>query len=134
MNPNLSEGLVALSCPTVCDPIDCSLPGSSVHGILQAKILEWIAMPSSRAYSQPGIEPRSSTLQADSLPSEPPGKPSFSSLTKKKRNQSLPAYTGSYHSPLFPSTSSITILSATKVLVLFHILILIYFRLIKIHI
>ena len=35
-------------CPTLCDPVDCSLPGSSVHGILQAIILEWVAMPSSR--------------------------------------------------------------------------------------
>ena len=33
------------SCPTLCDPVDCSLPGSSVHGILQAKILEWAANP-----------------------------------------------------------------------------------------
>ena len=40
--------LVTQSCPTLCDPMDCSLPGSSVHGILQARILEWIAMPSSR--------------------------------------------------------------------------------------
>ena len=40
------------SCPTLCDPIDCSPPGSSVHGHLQARILEWIAMP--RASSQPG--------------------------------------------------------------------------------
>ena len=38
---------------TLCDPIDCSLPGSSVHGILQARILEWYAMPSSRRSSQP---------------------------------------------------------------------------------
>ena len=35
------------SCPTLCDPIDCSLPGSSVHEILQAGILQWVAMPSS---------------------------------------------------------------------------------------
>ena len=35
------------SCPTLCNPMDCSPPGSSVHGILQARILEWIAMPSS---------------------------------------------------------------------------------------
>ena len=55
--------------------MDCYPPGSSVHGILQARILEWVAMPSSRGSSQPGIEPRSPTLQADSLPSEPPGKP-----------------------------------------------------------
>ena len=39
--------LVAQSCPTLCDPMDCSAPGSSVHGILQARILEWVAMPSS---------------------------------------------------------------------------------------
>ena len=38
---------------TLCDPMDCSLPGSSVSGILQARILEWVAMPFSRASSQP---------------------------------------------------------------------------------
>ena len=48
--------LVAQSCPTLCYPIDCSLPGSSVHGILQARILEWVAIPSSRGSSDPGIE------------------------------------------------------------------------------
>ena len=41
------------SCLTLCDPMDCSPPGSSVHGILQARILEWVAMPSSRGTSQP---------------------------------------------------------------------------------
>ena len=40
--------LVAQSYPTLCDPMDCGLPGSSVHGILQARILEWIAIPFSR--------------------------------------------------------------------------------------
>ena len=40
-------------CPTLCDPMDCSPPGSSVHGILQARILEWAAMPSSRESSRP---------------------------------------------------------------------------------
>ena len=39
--------------PTLCDPMDYSLPGSSVHGILQARILEWVAMPSSRGSSPP---------------------------------------------------------------------------------
>ena len=39
-------------CPTLCDPMDCSLPGSSVHGILQARILEWVAVPSSRGPSR----------------------------------------------------------------------------------
>ena len=40
-------------CPILCNPMDCSLPGSSVHRILQARILEWVAMPSSRGSSQP---------------------------------------------------------------------------------
>ena len=55
--------------------MDCSLPGSSVHGILQARILESVSIPFSRGSSQPRIEPMSPTLQADSLPSEPPRKP-----------------------------------------------------------
>ena len=49
--------LVTQSCPTLCDPMDCSPPGSSVLGILQARILEWIAMHFFRGSSQPGIEP-----------------------------------------------------------------------------
>ena len=44
---------VAQLCLTLCDPMDCSPPGSSVHGIVQAKILEWVAIPSSRGSSQP---------------------------------------------------------------------------------
>ena len=40
-------------CPTLCDPMDCSLPGSSIHGILQARILEWAAIFFSRGSSQP---------------------------------------------------------------------------------
>ena len=40
-------------CPTLCDPVDCSLPGSSVLGILQARILKWVAIPFSRGSSQP---------------------------------------------------------------------------------
>ena len=55
--------------------MNCSLLGSSVYGILQARILEWVAMPSSRGFPDPGMEPRSPTLQADCLLSEPPGKP-----------------------------------------------------------
>ena len=46
-------------CPTLCNPMDCSPGGSSVPGISQAKILEWVAMPSSRGYFQPGIKPAS---------------------------------------------------------------------------
>ena len=48
-----SESEVTQSCPTLCDPVDCSLPGSSVHGILQARILEWVAIAFSRGSSQP---------------------------------------------------------------------------------
>ena len=66
--------LAAQLCPTLCNPIDCTLPGSSVHGILQARILEWVAMPSSGDLPHPGIKPRSPALQVDSLLSEAPGK------------------------------------------------------------
>ena len=57
--------LVTQLCSTLCDPMDCSTPGSSVHGILQARILEWVAIPFSRGSSQKGIEPGSLALQAD---------------------------------------------------------------------
>ena len=58
--------------------MDSSLPGgSSVHGIFQARVLEWVAFLSPEDLPDPGTEPRSPTLQADSLPSEPPGKPSL---------------------------------------------------------
>ena len=61
--------LVAQSCPTLCDPMDSSPPGSSVYGIIQARILEWVAMPSSRESSQPRnrTQVRSPTFQVDSL-------------------------------------------------------------------
>ena len=45
--------------PTLCDPVNCSWPGSSVHGILQARLLEWVVMTSSRGLPDPGIEPLS---------------------------------------------------------------------------
>ena len=51
-------------------PMDGSPPSSSVHGTFQARILEWVAIPFSRNLPDPGIEPRSPALQADSLPSE----------------------------------------------------------------
>ena len=53
VNESESEKEVAPPCPTLCDPIDCSLPGSSVHGIFQAIVLEWIAISISRGSSQP---------------------------------------------------------------------------------
>ena len=60
---------IAQLCPALCDPM-----AYIVHGILQARIQEQVAIPFSRGSSQPGIEPRSPTLQADSLPVEPQGK------------------------------------------------------------
>ena len=66
------ESEVTQSCPTLHDPMDCSLPGSSIHGIFQARVLEWVAISFSRWFSNPGIEPRSPTLQVDALPFEPP--------------------------------------------------------------
>ena len=67
--------LCAQLCGTLGDSMDCSLPGSSAHGISQVRILEWVAISSSRGSSRPGIEPRSPALQADSLPAESQGKP-----------------------------------------------------------
>ena len=67
--------LVSWSWLTLCDPMDYRPPGSSVHGILHARILEWVAIPFSRRSSQPRDQTQSSGMQADSLPSEPPGKP-----------------------------------------------------------
>ena len=59
---------IAHWCLTVCNPTDCSLPRSSIHEILQARILEWVVTPFSRDLPNPGIEPRSPALQVDSLP------------------------------------------------------------------
>ena len=61
-----SESEVAQSYLTLCDPMDCSLPGSSIHGILQARVLEWVAVSFSRVSSQ---------TRDRALLSEPPGKP-----------------------------------------------------------
>ena len=61
---------VAQLCLTLCDPMDYT-----VHGILQARTLEWVANFSWQYLPNPGIEPRSPALQADSLPAEPQGEP-----------------------------------------------------------
>ena len=76
--------LVAQLCLILCNPMDCSPPGSSVYGILQARILEWIAVRFSRGFPNPGIQPRSPALQADSLPFKPPGKALQTSLYLEK--------------------------------------------------
>ena len=57
--------LVAQLCPTLCVPLDCSPPDSSVYGIFQARILEWVAIASSGDLPDSGIEPVSPTLQVD---------------------------------------------------------------------
>ena len=62
-------------CLNLCEAMDCSPPGSSGRGILQARILEQFAVPSSRGSSEPGTEPGSPEFQTDSLSSEPLGKP-----------------------------------------------------------
>ena len=62
--------LVAQSCPTLCDPMDYSSPGSSVHGVFQARILKWIAI----SFSKGSSRPRNQTWVSVSLLSEPPGK------------------------------------------------------------
>ena len=68
---------VAQSCPTLCNLMDYT-----VHGILQARILEWVAFPFSRGSSQPRDRTRSPTLQEDSLPAEPQGKPKNTGVGK----------------------------------------------------
>ena len=57
----------AQSCPTLCNPINCSSPSSSVYGIFQARIMDWVAISFSRDFPDPGIEPTSPALQVDSL-------------------------------------------------------------------
>ena len=88
-NPHGQRSLVGY-CPQCPKKLDCVIKhGTGAHqnplsmGTIQARILEWVAMPSSRGSSQTGMEPRSSTLQVDSLPSEPPGKPRFSHWIRK---------------------------------------------------
>ena len=61
------KGNVTQSCPIICNPMDYT-----VLGILQARILEWVAIPFFRDLPNPGIKPRSPALQSDSLPAEPP--------------------------------------------------------------
>ena len=67
--------LLAQWCLTLCDHMDCSLPGSSVHGISREEQWSGLPFPSPGDLPNPGIEPRSPVLQADSLPAEPQGKP-----------------------------------------------------------
>ena len=78
---NIQFSSVSQSCPTLCDPVDCSLPGFSVHEILQARILEWVAMHALLfgIFLTQGLSPHSLMplhWQAGFLALAPPGKPS----------------------------------------------------------
>ena len=80
-------------CPTLCDPMGCSLPVSSVHGILWTRVLEWVAMPSSRGSSQPRDWIWVSCIAGRFFTAESPGKPMISSsaaATAAKSPQSCP--------------------------------------------
>ena len=77
MSPNafLSINIIFLkSCLTLCDPVDYSPPGSSIHEILQARALEWVAISSSRESSRPCSWPQASHTVGRHLPTEPTGK------------------------------------------------------------
>ena len=83
---------VIQSCPTLCDPMD-----STVHGILQARMLEWVAFPSPGDLPNSGIELRSPALQVDSLPNELSGKPPEYQLTVCQPNISVWGTEDTYH-------------------------------------
>ena len=81
------------SCLTPCSPMDHSLPGSSLHGILQARILEWVAIPFSRDLPNPGIEAMSLAslaLAGRFFTTVPPGKPTMEYQSAVKKNGMLP--------------------------------------------
>ena len=69
--------MLTQSCPTLCNSMNYSLPGSSVHGIFQARILEWVAISSSMDLPNSGIKfaSLSPTLAGKLFSTEPPGKP-----------------------------------------------------------
>ena len=84
--------LVTKLCPILCNPMDCSLPGSSVHGVSQARILEWVVMPSSTGSSQPRDRAHVSWLAGGSFITEPPGKSVLRAL-----KGSIMLWEGSWH-------------------------------------
>ena len=74
----MKDSEVTQLCPTLCDPMDCSLPHSSVHRIFQARVLEWVVLSFSGGSSDPGMEARAPALWADTTtllcPQDSPGK------------------------------------------------------------
>ena len=80
---------VLWSCPTLFDPIDCSLPGSSVYGILQTRILGWVAISYSGIFPTQGSSLHLLGLlhwHVSSLPLAPPGKPNILNMALKEKN------------------------------------------------
>ena len=90
-----SESKATQSCLTLWDPMDCSLLGSSVHGIFQARVLEWVAISVSRGSSRPKDRTQVSRI-AGTLPSEPRGKPfpemEITKISWKLQNLCLPYF------------------------------------------
>ena len=82
--------LVTKSCLTLCDSMDCSPPGSSVHGILQGRILEWVAISFSRGSSHTKIESTSPAWQVDPLPLSHQGSPNSYYSINNFKEISLP--------------------------------------------
>ena len=83
------KALYAESCLTLCDPMNHSQPGSSVHGIFQGRILEWVAISFSRVSSQPKNWTWSTAFQADSLPPEPPQKATNIKVLHWNKNRNM---------------------------------------------
>ena len=75
--------LCAQLCPTLCDPLCCGLPGSSVCGIFQARILDWVVIPSSRDLANSGIKPTSPALAGGLFTIVQPGKPLYGDTTSQ---------------------------------------------------
>ena len=88
-----SESEISQLCLTLSNTMDCSLLGSSIHVIFQARYWNGLPFPSPGDLPEPGIEARSPALQADSLPSEPPGNPKEKRLVVKRGASPSPFFT-----------------------------------------
>ena len=83
VNPKGRVSEVAQLCPTLCDPVDCSPPGSSIHGIFQARVLGWVAISFSRGSSWPRARTCVSCLAGGFFTTEPPGNPCIHPVNMK---------------------------------------------------
>ena len=104
--------LVAQSCPILCDPMDCSPPGSSVHGILQERILQWVAMPFSRGSSQLRDQTQVSHIAGRLFIVYPPVKPGILLVAVNHVNMDSSFYSLSrYEATLFLTFAYFVLLS-----------------------